>query len=1143
MRIQNLTLERFGHFTGRKFDFGSASNGNDFHIIYGPNEAGKTTTMEAVLRLFYGFPTRESYDFKHQRKNLQVSATLDIDGALREFTRRPTRSGSLIDSTETPLPEAALSAHLAGLSEGDYRRLLCLDDETIERGGEEIANAKGDIGRLLFSAAAGVADLSSVLDSVREKADALWKKRGRTTRMADLKRELAEVEKQIKERDVSANAWKALKRDLAKAQQAEHDARTARDILNTSKAQIEAQLRALPLLAEIHILEQAITPWSTYPDHLDFDPERLIELRTDRGLAVQNIARLTDEIAAFKAEREGLSVDPKLLALSTALHALEGLSARDLTAQFDLDRREQEQQQAEAAMQMAARDLGVTSLDLQHLVLSGTDIATLESVRETLRAAITQVTTEAHEVANLKTRVATADKALQDRAPVDASTQKVADILQRFDVDALAPAHAAAVQAVDAARIIANRARAALTQAGVTFDPLPACPTTLLQAAAWADHHRELVNEYRITTDKRDEHLETAKANCAQAATLTQGAKIIPDADALDLLALRDARWREHLADLTPHTATNFHQAMRQHDTAADARLAQSNELAQLRQLAQAEADACARADQANTRLAALYQERTTIEASVAGAASQIGLPVSITPAEWQDWVQRHEAASAHTQTLRETEDANQLTIQRADTLLAELTQILPFPPLDLGSALNAARRIAEDQRKQAETRTKAEEALKQAQNDLSDREALHNAAVTAQTNAETAWQLSVRDLIAEEFPAERLMPSLEPLRELREHEKTRAAADQRVTAMRADQKQFGEKVGALARAHDIEPDSSAATTFTALKDLAEQARAAEEKARMLDQKIEKAVTEKTQHQIRQDQIDLDVEAIAAVFPGAETTRDIDALRQVATRAQQVIEDRATLKKHEAQVLSELGVADIEAARGQLSDSSTTVLAAKLSSTESDLIQAEEMFALAIQQRVTSEHAHSEVNGDDTIAALVEHRTTIELRLEEAAVEHLELSLGHYLASDAIRRYRDSHRSGMMSATEQCFASLTNGAYPSLSTQTDKDAEVLLAVDRNGVSKRAAEMSKGTRFQLYLALRAAAHEQLVSQGTKLPFFCDDIFETFDEARTSAACRVMETIGGRGQAIYLTHHRHVVDIAQSVCTTPPIVHEL
>jgi uncharacterized protein YhaN len=45
-------------------------------------------------------------------------------------------------------------------------------------------------------------------------------------------------------------------------------------------------------------------------------------------------------------------------------------------------------------------------------------------------------------------------------------------------------------------------------------------------------------------------------------------------------------------------------------------------------------------------------------------------------------------------------------------------------------------------------------------------------------------------------------------------------------------------------------------------------------------------------------------------------------------------------------------------------------------------------------------------------------------------------------------------------------------------------------------------------FQLYLALRAAAYEQLADQGAALPFFCDDIFETFDEARTRSACRVL-----------------------------------
>lgn len=1145
MRLQRLSLDRFGHFTDREFDFGTASDGQDFHIIYGANEAGKTTTMEAVLRLFYGFPHREGYAFKHPRNNLQVSATLNTDGATRRFTRLPTRSGSLVDETGTALPEAALSAHLAGLSEEDYRRLLCLDDETIERGGEEIANAQGDIGRLLFAAAAGVADLSAVLDGVRDRADALWKKRGRSTRMAELKRALAEVEKEIKERDVTANAWKALKRDLAKSLETEQDARKTRDALNTTRARTEAQRRALPLMSEILDLEAAIAPFLTYPNHLDFDPERLIVLRSDRGVATQNIARLTKELAALREERAGHAVKPQLLELSAALADLEDLSARDRTAHLDLARREQEQQAAEASMQQAARELGVASpdVDLQRLVLSTADIAILETAREKLRGTMSQVTIEAREVTELSERVAAATEALEDCAPAVENAPRVADILIRFDADSLAPAHAAAQQFIAAAKIKADRSLSALSRPGVTFDHLPACPTSRHPAKEWAERHDELVRDLRATTDKRDEHLADVEARSAQARALTEAAKVVSDAEALDMLARRDALWSEHLTALDIGTANAFHVVMQQHDVAAAARLTQSRELARLREIGQAEAEARARAAQAEKRLAILGEEHTAIKASASAAAVQVGLPTGITTAEWLDWVKNHEVASEDAQALRDAQEANRSILQRADALLSELAEVLPLEPTDLGSALTAARRLAEDERKQVEARSKAKDTLRQAQRDLVRRETRHADALKVRETAEAAWQAKISGLLGETLSPERLAASLAPLRELREHENARAAAERRIRTMQADQTQFAQEVAALSCAHDLTPQPTPAQTYSALKVLSDEARMALEAVGKLDKAIDAAETEKIRHKDRQDAIDQEVEAIAVFFPEPATLRDIDALRQVAARAQQVIGNRAKLEKLRRQVLSELGAADIATAQSQLADTSVAALEAAMESSGSDLAHAEEDLTRAIQDSTKAEQALAEVKGDDQIAALVERRATLELELEEAAMEHLELSLGHYLASDAIRRYRDSHRSGMLTATEQCFASLTQGAYPSLSTQIEKDAEILLAVDGNGVSKRAAEMSKGTRFQLYLALRAAAHEQLVAQGTTLPFFCDDIFETFDEARTSAACRVMETIGGRGQAIYLTHHRHVVEIAQSVCGTPPVIHEL
>ncbi|GLC63111.1 hypothetical protein PLESTB_001981800 [Pleodorina starrii] len=1061
--------------------------------------------MEAALRLFYGFPLREDYAFKHARSNLQVSAVLEIGGAVRRFTRLPKRAGSLVDETGTALPEAALSAHLAGLSQDDYRRLLCLDDDTIERGGEEIANAQGDIGRLLFSAAAGVADLSGVLDGVRDQADTLWKQRVRSTRMANLKRDLAEVERQIKERDVTASAWKALKKDLTKAQEAERDARRTRDALNAVRATIERQKRALPLMAEITSLEEAIAPCAAYPDQLDFDPERLILLRSDRGVASQNVDRLTAELAALAEWQNRMSVNPALEALATALDDLDDLSARNRGAHLDLERRQDEQLVAEAAMTRAMQDLGVASseADPQSLVLSAGGIAALESAREALREAVVREAAEARETADLQGKADAAAAAVQDCLPQTEGTPRIADILLRFHADDLAPAHAAALQAIEAARAKAARSLTVLAHGTVIFYQVPDCPSSLVRATEWADRHDVLRADLHAAIARRDDHLADRAARHAQAEAMTRGTNIVSDEEAEALLAAREDRWSEHLAALDSPSAAVFHDALRRHDAATDTRLGRASELGQLRQIEQAAAEADARAAQADRSIKALQAEISGIEDAVSEVALQVGLPGSLSPQEWLVWVTRHDEAREEAFALREAQEANHGVLQRSEALRAELATLLPFNPVDLGGALNAARMMAETDRLQTDTRTKAEDTLRQARRDLAQREERLSSAQDASRRAREAWQQLVAEHLGDAISPDRLMTTLDPLRALREHETARAAAEQRVDAMRADQDRFAREVEALAQTHGAEVQLTAMQTYSALKGLAEQARITRDAVLKLDQDIEAATTEKAFNEDSMRRIAQEVAAIAVVFPDSASLTDIDLLRQVAARAQQVIADRATLASRQRSVLLELGVDDIATAREQLAGLPAAGLDAALSSNISDLEHAEDRLTQAIQDRATAEHALSQVKGDGEIAALVERRATLELQLEETALQYLEMSLGHHLASDAIRRYRDSHRSGMMTATEQCFASLTHGAYPFLTTQIEKDAEILLAVDRNGASKRAAEMSKGTRFQLYLALRAAAHEQLVSQGTRLPFFCDDIFETFDEDRTRA----------------------------------------
>ncbi|HSG54834.1 MAG TPA: AAA family ATPase, partial [Paracoccaceae bacterium] len=78
MRLRRLDLIRYGKFTDRSLDFGTPpAKGPDFHIIYGPNEAGKSTTMQGWLDLLYGIPAQSRMDFLHPYGAMRLGACID----------------------------------------------------------------------------------------------------------------------------------------------------------------------------------------------------------------------------------------------------------------------------------------------------------------------------------------------------------------------------------------------------------------------------------------------------------------------------------------------------------------------------------------------------------------------------------------------------------------------------------------------------------------------------------------------------------------------------------------------------------------------------------------------------------------------------------------------------------------------------------------------------------------------------------------------------------------------------------------------------------------------------------------------------------------------------------------------------------
>ncbi len=99
MKILRLDLRAFGPFTDEVLDLADGSEG--FHVVYGPNEAGKSSALRALRSFFYGIETRSADNFLHPHPKMRIAATLRAaDGRVLELVRRKGNRGTLRDADD-----------------------------------------------------------------------------------------------------------------------------------------------------------------------------------------------------------------------------------------------------------------------------------------------------------------------------------------------------------------------------------------------------------------------------------------------------------------------------------------------------------------------------------------------------------------------------------------------------------------------------------------------------------------------------------------------------------------------------------------------------------------------------------------------------------------------------------------------------------------------------------------------------------------------------------------------------------------------------------------------------------------------------------------------------------------------------------
>jgi len=1145
IRIQQLDLAFFGHFTNKRFDFGKRDpDVPDFHIVYGVNEAGKTTFMEAYLRLLYGFlPRNEPYAFRHGRASLSIGALLELDGQTRTFQRKSAARNSLVDAQGNVLPEASLQAHLGGLTMDDYRKLLCIDDESIDKGGEEIVNSRGDIGTLLFSAAAGISDLWQVLESVRTDAETLHKSRASKSRLATLKKEYTDVVKQIKVLDIPASKLGQLTKALQKAEAAEVKALGEQRLLMGDVRQLESLANALPILQRLDIKAQEVAKLARYPQHLDITSKQIIELQTEQIQAQAEQKRLQKWQAELADKLKQLPPEPAYGGLETVIEGLSELHSRYRHAELELDKQLEALSSVNSRMSTLVRDRLHLELDAGDLVVEASVIKSLTRALAQRTEAARLVEEEQQRIRQLDSRIQAQETLLLDLEKVTPEGAGLGDLLEQYNAHTLSGEYKAATRALQDAQQVVEDSLDGLSIKGRRFSKLPPCPVMVEEVEELVERTQRLTTLLASERAREQTDQQKLKAFMLERSQLESVAGLVSDQDTQNLKQLREQAWTRHKQSLTLETAEAFEPTLRDVDLAMEGRLAHASDVARLRDIHRQIPDIQGQLDSlAQTIRTAEHDLQSTVD-DLAKVMQHAGIDEVLPPRVILNWVRSYHDAQSRVRGLERLRNQHAPVLDKAQRLHDALMNYIKREQATLDELIQAASTMLELFRQHDDSRRKSKQALEELQAKRASAVTQLELVQEKYRNTCTVWETLVTASFPVKLDAQALAPSVDVLSELRECHVEREALQTQCRQMQRDKTLFTEKIEQIIHDNGLEQGSTPDSSLHLLKELSAQARRQVDERNLLEKNLEKASVESAAAEKRLDAVKAQCQVLSAMFHDSIPTDDLAELFEAVQKAQEARMRRKECEEVLNSLRQTLGVSTEEQARAMLAELDSQTVQAERVKKESELALVNERSKEATEKRTRCEEQLSALTGDGEVAHLVELRTTLELQMSEVALEYLRLSLGHRLAEQAINRYRDKHRSGMMEATERAFAQLTDGKYSTLQTQSNGKEETLLAIDSDGTAKRADAMSKGTRFQLYLALRAAAYDQLAEQGTCLPFICDDIFETFDENRTRAACRVMERIGQRGQAIYLTHHQHVVDLAREVCADRVRVHEL
>lgn len=1160
MKFAQLYLKAFGPFRDRVIELPTGA-GKDFHVIFGPNEAGKSTILRAVTGFLFGIPERTGDAFLHDYPALRVGATLLLpDGNRFSAMRRKARKATLFaidettgaEITDRPLPDSAAPDLVGGLDLALYQNLFGLDLNGLVAGSEELLRGEGEVGRSLFQAAAGLASLRTVIIDLDEEAAATFKGRGSTGHLNRALNEFDEQRRILKDATVRTYVWESAEREHRQAELKHVQLREALKEKRTEQRRLQRIRANLPLLAERAAKQEEAGSLALIPSL----PPAAAQLRVaaqERLRGAEEAKRVAESrLAQLKADGVALVVREGVLehasAIEQVFHAIDGYrSARDSLPRLVRER----------------ADLSETIRKLLAEIGSPCDVAQASELLppETLIARVQSLIDEHGRLTDRGEQLNAQIRAKE--AAIERLKDRLASLPESAQVNELETSVASVANLAD----LENRRRkldrdiadedGRLQREAAALWPGPLSELVVLtvplaeMARTFENEFGALAQEERLVSDKDATLTRDLEDRRRELKVLAATGEVVTQAEVAAARAERDSKWtdlrRIHIDGVsqpasqerggkpTHALAAAFEAAIREADRLADLLRADTKRATNLETTRQRIADMQAEMQRNEERRGLLAGKRQDLqhrwEALVAPLRQS-----DLSPAALREWLSRHQRLVERHGDLENLRTERTLVdgdITRARKLLdaALLACGLAASTADESAAgvLARAQQAVNAARKARAERNSVTDQLQAGTAELRDLQKQRQQTATRLTEWIGNWAKAAEQLrlTTEALPAEartrldqfsRLSAALEELSNLDADE-----SEQRFVVTG-----FEAKVTDIARVVAEAVDGASSDT------VAERLYSALANTRRTDTKRQQVAKDIERETRAIQEAELAAEharnALEELLRKArcQTADELPDIEAKATRKQNL---QARLREIDEQlvqqnarpvddVLQEAGTLTLETVARQIADAETEI---------EDLerqVEAAQATAFRAKQHFDA------IDGGTAAAEAQQASRAVAARIAKEARTYARVRLASAVLNRVVQLYRDQHQGPLLSRAADVFARITLGSFSGLTVDYEDDRQVLLGVRPDAARVPVIGMSQGTRDQLFLSLRLAAIEQHIEGRGPFPVIVDDLLVQFDDDRAVATLEVLSELSAKTQVLFFTHHRHLVELAEA-----------